>query len=83
MFIYCKIKFIRIFFYFQQDWAVKNWLAKGTPKEKLILGLATYGRSFTLSSSDTGMGSPAKGGGSAGSFTKEKGFLSYYEVSAI
>ncbi|KAJ8319360.1 hypothetical protein KUTeg_004451 [Tegillarca granosa] len=64
-----------------QDWAVSNWLEKGTPKEKLILGLATYGRSFTLSSSsDNAIGAPAKGAGSAGSFTREKGFLAYYEV---
>ena len=37
------------------------------PKEKINMGLATYGRSFTLSNSDEkAIGSDAKGAGSAG-----------------
>ncbi|XP_071128446.1 acidic mammalian chitinase-like [Mytilus edulis] len=63
------------------DFAVKMWLNSGTPKEKLIMGMASYGRSFILNNtSETGLGAPTSGQGTAGSTTKEKGFLSYYEI---
>ncbi|XP_077011894.1 chitotriosidase-1 isoform X2 [Tamandua tetradactyla] len=63
------------------DSAVHLWLQKGAPASKLILGMPTYGRSFTLaSSSDTGVGVPATGPGNPGPFTKENGLLAYYEV---
>lgn len=53
----------------------------GAPKEKLIIGLSTYGRSFTLASAaNTGMNAPSSGGGKAGDLTKESGFLSFYEI---
>ncbi|XP_019517403.1 PREDICTED: chitotriosidase-1-like, partial [Hipposideros armiger] len=64
-----------------QDSAVQLWLQKGTPANKLVLGMPTYGRSFTLaSSSDTGVGAPATGPGAPGPFTKEAGLLAFYEV---
>nr|XP_019591024.1 PREDICTED: chitotriosidase-1 [Rhinolophus sinicus] len=63
------------------DSAVQLWLQKGTPANKLILGMPTYGRSFTLASSlDTGVGAPATGPGAPGPFTKEAGLLAFYEV---
>jgi len=63
------------------EWAVNDWLVKGCPKEKLIMGLATYGRSFTLEDpNQTGVGAPAKGAGDKGEYTGVEGFLSYYEV---
>ncbi|XP_005375306.1 PREDICTED: chitotriosidase-1 isoform X1 [Chinchilla lanigera] len=63
------------------DAAVQLWLQKGAPASKLVLGMPTYGRSFTLaSSSDTRVGAPATGPGAPGPFTKEGGFLAYYEV---
>ncbi len=34
--------------YLNIDWAVNYWLNNGLPKEKLVLGLATYGRVFKL-----------------------------------
>lgn len=53
----------------------------GAPKEKLVIGLATYGRSFTLTSpGSSGMNAPSSGGGKAGEFTRESGFLSFYEI---
>jgi len=63
------------------DWAVQYWLSKGAPKDKLILGLGTYGRSFKLTSSaNTQPGASANGAASAGTITSEAGFMSYYEV---
>ncbi|GFT87735.1 chitotriosidase-1, partial [Nephila pilipes] len=62
------------------EFGVKLWEKMGAPKEKIVVGLATYGRSFTLASPDkNGMNEPTRGGGKAGTFTREEGFLSYYE----
>ena len=64
-----------------QDFAVKLWLNGGAPKHKLIMGLATYGRSYTLKNTgNTGLGASASGTGNMGTHTGEKGFLAYYEV---
>ncbi|XP_068930706.1 chitotriosidase-1 isoform X2 [Petaurus breviceps papuanus] len=66
------------------DFAVNYWLEKGAPPNKVILGMPTYGRSFTLSStSDTGIGAAASGAGTPGPFTKEGGLLAYYEVCTL
>lgn len=52
------------------------------PKEKINLGLATYGRSFKLAdSAQTGVGAPGLGPGDPGNYTREPGFLAYFEVS--
>ncbi|XP_033630916.1 chitotriosidase-1-like [Asterias rubens] len=60
--------------------AVNIWLSGGTPPSKLVLGMGLFGRSFTLSGPDTGIGAPARGGGMPGPITAETGFLSYYEI---
>jgi len=63
------------------SFAAKMWTRLGTPKEKLVIGMPTYGRSFTLSDrSQWQVNSQAKDGGKAGEYTREAGFLSYYEV---
>lgn len=56
------------------------WRDNGTPVEKLRMGFAAYGRTFRLTSSSTGVGAPASGPASAGTYTREAGFWSYYEV---
>uniref|UniRef100_A0A8C1CF62 chitinase n=1 Tax=Cyprinus carpio carpio TaxID=630221 RepID=A0A8C1CF62_CYPCA len=66
--------------YFNADYAMRYWRDNGTPVEKLRMGFATYGRTFRLTSSDTGVGAPASGPASAGSYTREAGFWSYYEI---
>ena len=33
------------------DWTVNYWLENGCPREKLVLGVATYGRVFKLKDS--------------------------------
>ena len=49
------------------DFVVNYWLNNGAPKEKLILGLATYGRTFRLGKSNKNSpGSTAVGPGSPG-----------------
>ncbi|XP_041363532.1 acidic mammalian chitinase-like [Gigantopelta aegis] len=55
------------------------WNEAGMPKEKIVVGFATYGRSFTLTSGSTGVGAPARTGPS-GPYTNEAGFMAYYEI---
>ncbi|CAG5128893.1 unnamed protein product, partial [Candidula unifasciata] len=66
---------------FNVQFAADYWVSKGCPKEKLIIGLITYGRSFTLANPrNSGLKAPANGPGIAGTFTREAGFMAYYEV---
>ncbi|XP_060087398.1 chitotriosidase-1-like [Heteronotia binoei] len=62
------------------DDAVQYWKSKGAPPEKIVLGMPLYGRTFTLSSSQAGPNAPVSGPGTPGIFTREAGFLAYYEV---
>ena len=51
------------------------------PASKLIFGVPSYGRSFTLANeTKTGLLSPAIGAGSFGQYTGQDGFLSLYEI---
>ena len=45
-----------------KDWVVKNFIKNGAPREKIILGLATYGKSFVWNSDARMIGGPAKYG---------------------
>lgn len=64
------------------DASVKYWLDKGCPKEKLIVGVPTYGRSFTLQDpGQNGVGAPVSGGGNAGPWTRQAGMLGYNEIT--
>lgn len=63
------------------DAAVNYWLSEGCPKEKLIVGIATYGRTFTLGfANENAVGAFAIGPGAIGSFVPEAGFLGYNEL---
>ncbi|XP_030623567.1 acidic mammalian chitinase-like [Chanos chanos] len=68
------------FIYFNTDFAMKYWRDQGTPVEKLRMGFPTYGRTFRLTSAANGVGAPAGGPASAGPYTREAGFWSYYEI---
>ena len=63
------------------EWAVQEWLRRGCPRRKLIVGLATYGRSFTLlDAQKTEVGAPAIGPGRKALHTGDDGFMAYYEI---
>lgn len=56
-------------------------MSQGCPKEKLILGIPTYGRSFTLADkTNNGIGVRTIGAGYIGVFVPEAGFLPYNEI---
>lgn len=67
------------------DWSINYWLSQGAPPEKLVLGLGTYGRVFKLVDPRLNqLGSPAipsqKVKPISGKYTRESGYLSYYEI---
>ena len=60
---------------------MKYFHQKGAPKEKLVMGMPTYGQSFTLSSaSNNALNAAASGAGKAGPFTRQAGLLAYNEI---
>lgn len=64
-----------------QDYTIEHLLKSGASSEKIVLGIPTYGRSYTLFNEDaTEIGAPADGPGEEGDATREKGYLAYYEV---
>ncbi|XP_023290095.1 mucin-17 [Orussus abietinus] len=63
------------------DHSVNYLLKNGASPEKIVLGIPTYGRSYTLYNDEsTDLGSPADGPGVEGDATREKGYLAYYEI---
>ena len=67
--------------YFNTNYTVNYWLQGGLRKSKLIMGMPMYGQSFTLTSAaKNSLNSETYGGGTAGRFTRARGFLAYYEI---
>ncbi|XP_008545499.1 mucin-5AC isoform X1 [Microplitis demolitor] len=63
------------------DYTISYLLKHDVSSDKIILGIPTYGRSYTLFNQDaTVIGSPADGPGEEGDATREKGYLAYYEI---
>jgi len=67
--------------YFNVDTSIKTWTQLGGNPSKLIMGIPSYGKSYTLSNpSDNGLNAPTSGTGNAGKYTNAAGTLSYYEI---
>lgn len=57
---------------------------QGMPCQKIALGLATYGRAFKLRDPNSnGLAAPTSGKPTPGKYTREAGFLSYYEICTM
>lgn len=53
--------------YLNVNWAVQYWLNHGLIRDKLVLGLSAYGRTFTLADENNyRIGAPATGPGTMG-----------------
>lgn len=60
---------------------IDHWIKKGADPSKMNLGVATYGRCFTLTDpNETALYAPATAG-KPGPYTNQSGFLGYNEVS--
>ncbi|XP_022121514.1 chitinase-like protein EN03 [Pieris rapae] len=67
------------------DAAISYWLTGGAPSSKIVVGIATYARTWKLDSDSEISGVPplhTDGPGEAGPYTKTEGLLSYPEVCA-
>uniref|UniRef100_A0A1A9WKD4 chitinase n=1 Tax=Glossina brevipalpis TaxID=37001 RepID=A0A1A9WKD4_9MUSC len=63
------------------NFSVNYWIAKGAPPHKLVMGMPLYGQSFTLAeNSKCSLKNTTLGPGRAGTYTRARGFLSYYEI---
>eukprot|EP00929_Paragymnodinium_shiwhaense_P030579 TRINITY_DN172_c0_g2_i1.p1 TRINITY_DN172_c0_g2~~TRINITY_DN172_c0_g2_i1.p1 ORF type:complete len:455 (+),score=78.79 TRINITY_DN172_c0_g2_i1:644-2008(+) len=66
-------------------WAVDWWINQGARAEKLLLGIASYSRSYTLASAAAGQGpgAPATGCGEAQPYMNTPGTAAYYEMRKL
>lgn len=63
---------------------ISLFLAQGMPNNKLALGLALYGRTFTLADPNNHrLGTPCTGPGKAGTYIRSTGFLAYFEICTM
>jgi chitinase len=63
------------------DGALSYWISKGAPARKIIFGIPFYGRNFRLANPNNSKPkAPIAGAGTVGPFTKEAGFVAYFEI---
>jgi GH18 family chitinase len=62
--------------------SVSIYMNFGVPAEKIVLGMATYGRSFA-SAESAKVGAPANGNGPKGRCTDAPGMLAYFEIKEL
>lgn len=65
------------------DYIMKYWMKLGASASKLVLGIPLYGKTWTLSSSQTKPPAPGSGAGAAGPITGEAGYMGYNEICTM
>ncbi|XP_038675548.1 chitinase-3-like protein 1 [Scyliorhinus canicula] len=68
------------YMHFNINFLLKYWRAQSASTEKLLVGFPTFGVSFTLQTSNTGLTAPIAGRGYPGPNMQRSGILAYYEV---
>lgn len=70
--------------FFNANFTLNYWMELGADPSKIIMGIPMYGQSFTLANpKENGLNAKARGPGQAGEFTRQGGFLAYYEVNPL
>ena len=63
---------------------VERVLAQGCKPEKIVMGIPTYGRTYTLQNShDAGVDAAVEGPGEPGPYTLSQGSLGFNEVKCL
>lgn len=65
---------------FNIDNTVNYYIKKGAASQKLIVGVAGYGQSYTLSSENHDLDAITTGPGEPGPYSDVRGLLAYYEI---
>ena len=61
--------------------SISYYIDAGVPREKLVVGMATFGHGWVLEDEElTGLYCPAVSGSPAGPYTQQEGFWEYYEI---
>lgn len=67
--------------HFNSNFTIRYWIEKGCPPSKIVMGVNMYGQSFGLTDANNhGLNAKAYGPGQAGPYTRQAGFLAYYEI---
>ncbi|KAK0406781.1 hypothetical protein QR680_018801 [Steinernema hermaphroditum] len=66
------------------EYIANHYVQRGFPKNKIAIGVGTYGRGWTLSSaSNAGLGAPASGTSKQFPATRTAGIAAYYELCPL
>jgi len=69
------------FYYYNSNFTLHYWIFKGADPRKLVMGMPTYGQSFSLADNkNNGLNALTYGPGERGQYTGAGGFLAYYEI---
>ncbi|XP_072886961.1 acidic mammalian chitinase-like [Hemitrygon akajei] len=68
------------FMHFNIEFVMKYFRDKGVSGRKLLVGIATYGRNFNLSTSNSNVGAPISGPGPASEFSNTSGIMANFEI---
>jgi len=66
--------------HFDMSGAVDHYLSQGVPAKKIMIGLATYGRTFQVASASSSLGAQSMGPGIIGDCSQNTGILTYFEI---
>ena len=78
---YAQGSFDSFYTSFPQNYTINYWIDQGADRKKIVMGMPTYGQSFSLAdNSVNGLNARSYGKGEAGQFTRAGGFLAYYEM---